>query len=216
MTHEATTPPVTRHTRTASFAGATSGVGPTTWGQTAIRRALAALAPYDDQFNIQWSSRLDEPVPVDLALRVVGDFFWTHESLRTLLRERDGGYEQTVHADGEVAVVEDVVALPSAADGRDAVAEGVAQRLRAELLADPFAYADEWPVRVGLVTAAGSCGTSCSPCRTPRSTGGVCRGSAPTSPRSRKESLRGPGRLPDDAATVGRGRLPGERGRPPT
>jgi len=155
MTHEVKTPPVARRLRTASFAGATSGVGPTTWGQTAIRRALAALAPHDDQFNIQWSSRLDEPVPVDVVLRVVGDLFWSHESLRTLLRERDGGYEQTVHADGEITVVEDVVALPGTADDPEDAAEEAAQRLRTELLADPFDYGDEWPARVGLVTSGG-------------------------------------------------------------
>lgn len=151
MTHQATSPATVRRIHAASFAGATSGTGAATWGQTAIRRALAALAPYDDQFNIQWSSGLDEPLPVDLALRTVGDFFWTHESLRTLLREHAGGYEQTVHADGEVTVVEDVVAPPGTTDDL----EDAARRLRAELLADPFDYGNEWPVRVGLVTSGG-------------------------------------------------------------
>ena len=156
MTHETTTPLVTRHTRTASFAGATSGHGPATWGQTAIRRALAALAPHDDQFNIQWSGRLDEPLPVDVVLRVVGDFFWMHESLRTHLHDHDGGYAQVVRPDGEIRVVEDRVAAGGAAGAFDAVAGDAARRLRDELMAEPFDYAAEWPVRVGLVTSGGS------------------------------------------------------------
>ncbi|MCB7135529.1 condensation domain-containing protein [Cellulosimicrobium marinum] len=122
-----------------------AGSGPATWGQTAIRRALAALAPLDHQFNLTWGGPLDRPVPVATALRVVRDVVERHDALRTRLVPRGDGYAQELTAHAAVPVVEERVAT---------VAEVpvVAARLRHELWGAPFAYARELPVRAGLVT----------------------------------------------------------------
>ena len=37
-----------------------AGEGPATWGQTAIRRALAALAPQPQQVNLLWGGPVSQ------------------------------------------------------------------------------------------------------------------------------------------------------------
>ncbi|MTG90332.1 hypothetical protein GJV82_15510 [Cellulosimicrobium sp. BIT-GX5] len=126
-----------------------AGAGPATWGQTAIRRALAALEPLDHQFNLVWGGPLDRPVAADAALAVVRALVERHDSLRTLIRPDGDGYTQELCAAGTVEVVEERADGPA-----DAVARG--ERLREELWGRAFDYAAELPVRAGLVTVDGA------------------------------------------------------------
>src|SRR5690606_38739630 len=84
-----------------------AGAGPATWGQTAIRRALAALEPLDHQFNLVSGGPLDRPVTADAALAVVRALVERHDSLRTLIRPDGDGYAQELCAAGTVEVVEE-------------------------------------------------------------------------------------------------------------
>ncbi|MBD5785600.1 hypothetical protein IF650_05355 [Cellulosimicrobium terreum] len=143
-------PPCTLHR--VEVLGASSGTAPATWGQTAIRRALAALAPLDHQFNVVWGGAVPSPVPVDDALGVLRDLLLLHDALRTVLRDDDvvggTGYVQVLHGDGGIDVTERAVERP------DDAAEAV-QHLRDALWGRPFDHAHEWPVRAGLVTVDG-------------------------------------------------------------
>ncbi len=126
-----------------------AGEGPATWGQTAIRRALAALAPQDHQFNLVWGGPLDRPLPVAAAVEVVRALVERHDSLRTRVHARGDGFVQELCGAGEVEVVEERV------DDLDAVAVRGA-RMRHELWGRAFDYATDLPVRAGLVTVDGA------------------------------------------------------------
>ncbi|MET9671618.1 condensation domain-containing protein [Streptomyces sp. NPDC006482] len=134
---------------TLPFTGPTSGRGPATWGQTAIRRALRALEPDDHQFNVDWGGPVDGELPLDTALTALAGLMGVHDSLRTLLHETpDGTYAQELHAGGELDVH-----VVEADDAEDVAA--VADALHQELYGRPFDYAREWPLRAGLVTRGG-------------------------------------------------------------
>ena len=126
-----------------------AGEGPATWGQTAIRRALAALAPQDHQFNLVWGGLLDRPLPTAAAVEVVRALVERHDSLRTRIHARGDGFVQELCGAGEVEVVEERV------DDLDAVAVRGA-RMRHELWGRAFDYATDLPVRAGLVTVDGA------------------------------------------------------------
>ncbi|PTU55149.1 hypothetical protein DBB34_15535 [Sphaerisporangium cinnabarinum] len=126
-----------------------TGEGPATWGQTAIRRALAALVPQDHQFNLVWGGPLDRPLPVAAAVEVVRALVERHDSLRTRIHARGGDFVQELCGAGEVEVVEERV------DDLDAVAVRGA-RMRHELWGRAFDYATDLPVRAGLVTVDGA------------------------------------------------------------
>ena len=103
-----------------------AGDGPATWGQAAIRRALAALEPLDHQFNLVWGGPLDAAVPTEAATAVVRALVEQHDSLRTRIHPRDDGFVQELCGVGEVEVVEERVA-----DVGEVAASGA--RLRDEL-----------------------------------------------------------------------------------
>lgn len=126
-----------------------AGEGPATWGQTAIRRALAALEPLDHQFNLVWGGPLDEPVPTEAATAVVRALVERHDSLRTRVHPHGGGFRQELCGAGTVEVVEERVT-----DVADVAAHGA--RLRDELWGRAFDYPAELPVRAGLVTVDGA------------------------------------------------------------
>ncbi|MDF2807940.1 MAG: hypothetical protein K0S43_2886, partial [Cellulosimicrobium sp.] len=126
-----------------------AGDGPATWGQTAIRRALAALEPLDHQFNLVWGGPLDAPVPTEAATAVVRALVERHDSLRTRILPRDDGFVQELCGAGTVEVVEERVA-----DVGEVAASGA--RLRDELWGRAFDYPTELPVRAGLVTVDGA------------------------------------------------------------
>ena len=126
-----------------------AGDGPATWGQTAIRRALAALEPLDHQFNLVRGGPLDAPVPTEAATAVVRALVERHDSLRTRILPRDDGFVQELCGAGTVEVVEERVA-----DVDEVAACGA--RLRDELWGRAFDYPSELPVRAGLVTVDGA------------------------------------------------------------
>ena len=126
-----------------------AGDGPATWGQTAIRRALAALEPLDHQFNLVWGGPLDAPVPTEAATAVVRALVERHDSLRTRILPRDDGFVQELCGAGTVEVVEERVA-----DVDEVAACGAG--LRDELWGRAFDYPTELPVRAGLVTVDGA------------------------------------------------------------
>ncbi|MFI2567541.1 condensation domain-containing protein [Cellulosimicrobium funkei] len=126
-----------------------AGEGPATWGQTAIRRALAALAPQDHQFNLVWGGPLDRPLPTAAAVEVVRALVERHDSLRTRMHARGDGFVQKLCGVGTVEVVEERV------DDLAAVAVRGA-RMRHELWGRRFDYATDLPVRAGLVTVDGA------------------------------------------------------------
>ncbi|MBE9927297.1 hypothetical protein G8C93_15545 [Cellulosimicrobium cellulans] len=126
-----------------------AGEGPATWGQTAIRRALAALAPQDHQFNLVWGGPLDRPLPTAAAIEVVRALVERHDSLRTRIHARGNGFAQELCGAGTVEVVEERV------DDLAAVAVRGA-RMRHELWGRRFDYATDLPVRAGLVTVDGA------------------------------------------------------------
>lgn len=129
--------------------GGRAGEAPATWGQTAIRRALAALEPLDHQFNLVWGGPLDAAVPTEAATAVVRALVEQHDSLRTRIHPRDDGFVQELCGVGEVEVVEERVA-----DVGEVAACGA--RLRDELWGRAFDYPTELPVRAGLVTVDGA------------------------------------------------------------
>ncbi|QJW35088.1 condensation domain-containing protein [Cellulosimicrobium protaetiae] len=129
--------------------GGRAGEGPATWGQTAIRRALAALEPLDHQFNLVWGGPLDEPVPADAATAVVRALVERHDSLRTRVHPLGDGFVQELCGEGTVEVVEERVT-----DVAEVAAHGA--RLRDELWGRAFDYRRELPVRAGLVTVDGA------------------------------------------------------------
>ncbi|MGW9419712.1 condensation domain-containing protein [Cellulosimicrobium funkei] len=126
-----------------------AGEGPATWGQTAIRRALVALAPQDHQFNLVWGGPLDRPLPTAAAVEVVRALVERHDSLRTRIHARGDGFAQELCGAGTVEVVEERV------DDLAAVAVRGA-RMRHELWGRAFDYATDLPVRAGLVTVDGA------------------------------------------------------------
>ncbi|WP_238013880.1 condensation domain-containing protein [Dactylosporangium sp. AC04546] len=130
------------------FAGGRGGECQLSWGQTAIWRAIQRLVPDDASLNMSWVTAIEDEgiatsVPVERVTGTVAHVMARHESLRTNVRDGRQVVAQT-------GVIE--VHLVEAA--RHTAAEA-AQRLRHALAAPAFDYADEWPLRVGMVRADG-------------------------------------------------------------
>ncbi|MEV0969396.1 condensation domain-containing protein [Microtetraspora glauca] len=124
-----------------SFAGTRSGRAPLTWGQRAIWDAIRRTAPDDRYFNfgrVLEVPRGARPASVAYVSRGIGLLVERHEALRTLV------------GPGACQDLRDRGVLPvRIAAGADP------DLVLAELSATAFDYADEWPLRVGLVTGGG-------------------------------------------------------------
>jgi hypothetical protein len=131
-----------------AFSGGRSGSGPATWGQSAKWDVVRGLGTDMARYNVTGGSTLPAPVPVARIAEVVRDLLLRHDSLRTRLRTGDdGALTQTVYARGAVPVV-----CRRCAPGE--VTE-TSHALYFQLQATPFDGEDEWPVRIGIVEAAG-------------------------------------------------------------
>ncbi|MFD5764496.1 condensation domain-containing protein [Streptomyces sp. NPDC127049] len=133
------------------FAGGRSGAAPLTWGQRAIWHAIGRTAPNDHYFNLGRVLPLaDRGAPVDTArLRAaLAALITRHEALRTRVAVEDGEPAQRLHGEGRVPLVVRDEPVPDRA-GETAAA------LLAELSGRRFAYAEEWPVRLGAVRSGG-------------------------------------------------------------
>ncbi|MCT9932890.1 condensation domain-containing protein [Planotetraspora sp. A-T 1434] len=121
-----------------AFSGARSGTAPLTWGQRAIWDTIERTAPDDHYFNfgrVLEVPRGARPASVAHVSRGIGLLLERHESLRTLVGP---GPCQDLRDRGELAV--------------RIVADADPAEILAELTANAFAYASEWPLRVALVT----------------------------------------------------------------
>jgi hypothetical protein len=149
--------PVTvRHTRAVStsrtleigFSAGSSGTAAATWGQHAIWDVVRTLGSDAARYNVSVCAPVTPGLPESLVLDSVRQLFGLHDSLRTrLVCADDGRLEQTVDPAGAVPVVVRECAAGEVAREGDA--------LLAELAAQPFDCAREWPMRVGLVETAG-------------------------------------------------------------
>jgi len=118
--------------------GARSGEAPLTWGQRAIWNAIGRTAPADHYFNLSRELVLTDRLAstVDDVRWALGQLMARHEALRTRVRVVDGEPRQLVAASGRLPI-------------------RVAAAVPADLAADRFDYAGEWPLRVALVTRDG-------------------------------------------------------------
>ncbi|MEW1838752.1 hypothetical protein AB0392_12420 [Nonomuraea angiospora] len=151
--------------------------GPLTWGQQDIWRAVAAAAPQERYLNIaRVFAAPKRPVTVERAALALERLVARHESLRTRLTGPPDAPLQRVWpaACPPYEVVEsgragsepvgsgpvDSGAVGSGAVGSETVGSGAVGSLLAEevgerLAAEPFAYWEEWPLRVAFVVAGG-------------------------------------------------------------
>jgi hypothetical protein len=133
----------------AEFHGERTGVEPLTWGQRSIWDTVARLAPADHFLNVRrvLSLSVRAGVTPAAAASAVGRLMSRHETLRTRVRLVGSEPQQVLAGAGRLAIG----SVEAAPDDLDAVAGA----LRDRLVAPPFDYPREWPLRVGLVTCAG-------------------------------------------------------------
>ncbi|MEV4013351.1 condensation domain-containing protein [Nonomuraea angiospora] len=126
--------------------------GPLTWGQQDIWRAVVAAAPQERYLNIaRVFAAPKRPVSAERAALALERLVARHESLRTRLT---GPYDAPLQrvwpsACPPYEVVES--GLVESAGVGSVLVEEVGERLAAE----PFAYWEEWPLRVAFVVAGG-------------------------------------------------------------
>jgi hypothetical protein len=130
------------------FAGGDAGTAVATWGQHAIWDVVRTLGPEAPRYNVSVSSPVTPAMPVSHIVDSIRPLIGMHESLRTRLASDGGVLRQVVDAAGHVPVV----VWECAADD-DVAAVGAARY--AELAGQPFDFAGQWPIRVGLVEADG-------------------------------------------------------------
>ncbi|MFE5792226.1 condensation domain-containing protein [Streptomyces sp. NPDC056503] len=134
-----------------SFAAGRSGDAPLTWGQRALWHAIGRTAPNDHYFNLGRVLPLADrgaPVDTDRLRTALSALLVRHEALRTRVVAEDGEPAQRLFAEGRAPLV-----VRDAPDP-DRAAE-TAAALLAELSGHRFAYAEEWPVRLGAVRSGG-------------------------------------------------------------
>ncbi|MEV7770392.1 condensation domain-containing protein [Kitasatospora sp. NPDC086791] len=140
----------TRQLLEIALSSGRAGSGPATWGQLAIWDAVRRLAPADaPRYNITTATPVDPGLPLPVVLGALEQLLRLHDSLHTrLLPGEDGGLRQVVDPDGTLAVE-----ARSAAEGDDPAELGA--RLHEELATRPFDTAEQWPIRIGVVTVDG-------------------------------------------------------------
>lgn len=133
----------------ATFAGGRSGEAVMTWGQQCMWIATTKMGPANYFLNMR---RL-VPLSVRAGIRpataamAVGHLIERYEALRTRYATVDGGFRQTVTSAGQVPL--EIVDVDEA--GLDAAGAAMCDRMWRQ----PFDYATELPLRVGLITRDG-------------------------------------------------------------
>ncbi|MDT0447625.1 condensation domain-containing protein [Streptomyces hesseae] len=139
----------------AAFTGTRSVEAGLTWSQQEIWSLIEDAAPEDHVYNVVGVIDVPDGTRVDelRCLRAVSFFVSRHEALRTLFpRDRHGRVSQRVLREGVVPVA---VARTDEPDTAGLGVAGLTAALREDFGSRPFSYADELPVRIGLVVSGG-------------------------------------------------------------
>ncbi|SCL26667.1 Condensation domain-containing protein [Micromonospora pallida] len=129
----------------AEFGGGRTETAPLTWAQGIMWRSAVRFGSNHRFMNLRRTVPVSGRVRDDLATvtRAVGALVSRHGALRTRIRSVGGEAQQETAAAGQLPLL----VVPGEADGA-AAARGAAARL-----ADvAFDHANEWPLRVALVT----------------------------------------------------------------
>ncbi|MEU8261976.1 condensation domain-containing protein [Micromonospora sp. NPDC048999] len=132
----------------AEFSGAGAGVAPLTWAQQVMWRSIARYGSNHVFLNLRRTVPVSARAGADAAAvaRAVGAWVGRHGSLRTRVREFDGGSRQETAAAGVLPLLVQV----GAGDGVEAARDAAGR------LGDvAFDHGAEWPLRVALVTVDG-------------------------------------------------------------
>ncbi|MGK5671255.1 condensation domain-containing protein [Micromonospora sp. URMC 106] len=129
----------------AEFAGAGAGTAPLTWAQQVLWRALTRFGSNHRFLNLRRTVTVSARAGADVAAaaRAVGELVGRHSALRTRLRLRDGEPRQETAAAGVLPLL----VCAGAGDG-----SGAAREAAGRLGDVAFDHAEEWPLRVALVT----------------------------------------------------------------
>ncbi len=128
-----------------SFEGEGSGVDELSWGQRVIWNAMRMQRSSLSMGGVRPLALGNTVGDVAAVLRCV---MGRHQSLRTRLRfQADGRLMQVVASSGEIPL--EIV------EAGDADPAGVAEALAAQYKETNFDYANEWPIRMGVVTQRG-------------------------------------------------------------
>ncbi|MFD0575317.1 hypothetical protein [Dactylosporangium darangshiense] len=87
-----------------AFAGARSGTGPATWGQSAIWDVVRRLGDDAARYNVAGGLPLDPPLPMDRLGDAIRALLRHHDSLHTTLRFDGDRLEQVAHTAGAIDV----------------------------------------------------------------------------------------------------------------
>ncbi len=133
----------------APFRGDRATTAPLTWGQQGIWKLIEAMAPNDAFLNMCRVLPLPHKAvgTVDAVAAAVAGLISRHEALRTRVQTIDGEPCQVVADAGECPL--------ELIESTDEAAETDAERAQERMRRVPFDYANEWPMRVGLVVAEG-------------------------------------------------------------
>ncbi|WP_088974588.1 condensation domain-containing protein [Micromonospora coxensis] len=129
----------------AEFTGDGAGVAPLTWAQQVLWRSITRFGSNHRFLNLRRTVAVSARagVDVDAAARAVGELVGRHSALRTRLRVADGEPRQETAAAGVLPL------LVCAGDGDASAAAGQAAGRLGDVA---FDHAEEWPLRVALVT----------------------------------------------------------------
>lgn len=139
----------TARTVTVGIAEAPAGLGPVTWGQWAIRRAMLDTEPDDHGTNVKVVVPVEPAVPAVRAVEAVRGLLTVYDALRTRVHVGgDGAMHQELDGGGTF----DVHLFDA---GDEAAAAALADDIERQWRAVRFAYDREWPVRAALVCTGG-------------------------------------------------------------
>jgi hypothetical protein len=128
------------------FAGEGSGVAELAWGQQLM---WDAAQKQNSSLPLGGAMAMPPGTTLDFLVLLLRFAMSRHQSLRTRLRPgTDGRPEQVLYSSGQIAV--------ELAEAGDADPAEIADAMRVRYCLTEVDYADEWPVRVGVVLRDGS------------------------------------------------------------
>ncbi|TDC85610.1 hypothetical protein E1193_01955 [Micromonospora sp. KC606] len=129
----------------AEFTGAGAGTAPLTWAQQVLWRSFTRFGSNHRFLNLRRTVAVSARAGVDVAAaaRAVGELVGRHGALRTRLRVGDGEPRQDTAAAGVLPLL----VHAGAGDG-----SGAAREAAGRLGDVAFDHAEQWPLRVALVT----------------------------------------------------------------
>jgi hypothetical protein len=131
------------------FCGAGTGCGPLTWGQ---KQVFLEMRESGQTLNMADAQPMPRPVPVGEVAAQFAEMISRHPSLRTRFPAHpEAGAEQVVSESGELSL--DVVDLADSVSEDDAV--NCVNDLWHSQLLTPFDQAQDWPIKMAVVTRHG-------------------------------------------------------------